>query len=106
MQQYISEPSQQLDGTYVVSRWNEITQQYDVIEKGYPIEELSKMRAHQLNEEHHYDVYEYEHQNELISKYHDYALSEDTQQRNAAREFFMRFPYQREVCEDILSSLK
>lgn len=38
--------------------------------------------------------------------YHEYALSSDSQKRNAARSFFSRFPYQRDVCGQILRLIK
>ena len=64
--------------------------------------------ARQLNIEYEEDLanqYEFEHQNELISKYHGFAISSDVQKRNSAREFFERFPYQRDVCEEILKNM-
>lgn len=105
MQKYVSQPSSNLDGTYDVARWNEITNQYEVIERNYPTDEQAKGRAHQINEQYQQDLYEFENQDALIDKYHNYAQSSDQQKRNAAREFFMRFPYQRDVCDEILKEI-
>ena len=99
MQKYVSQPN--INGKYEVARFNEHKVQYEVIESGYT-ENEAKERAFELNK----DDYEYEHQDDLISKYHDYALSKDIQKRNAAEEFFRRFPYQRDVCEKILTEMK
>ena len=64
MQKYVSQPSSTLDGTYEVARWDEVKAEYTPIETGFPNEELSKERAHTLNEEYIQDLYEYEHQDE------------------------------------------
>lgn len=102
MQKYVSQPSDRLDDTYDVARWNEVTNQYEVIERYFPTEEQSKERAQQINEQYQQNLHEFENQDALIDKYHTFAQSSDTQKRNAAREFFMRFPYQRDVCNRIL----
>lgn len=51
-------------------------------------------------------IMNHEHQDDLISKYHYYALSKETQKQNAAEEFFNRFPYQRDVGKKILADMK
>lgn len=99
MQKYISQPN--INGKYEEARLNAVTKQYEAIESGYT-EIIARERASELNK----DDYEYEHQDELISKYHDFALSEDTQKQNAAKEFFSRFPYQRGVCKEVLAEMK
>ena len=101
-QKYISQPN--INGKYEVARFNMRTNQYEVIESGYT-EDEAKERALELNKEYK-DDYEYKHQDDLINKYHDYALSKDIQKRKAAEEFFSRFPYQRDVCEEILAEMK
>ena len=106
MQKFVAEPSDKLDGTYCVSSWNEKLQQYVVIERNYLTADAAKERAAQLNEEYETDNYEFEHQNELISKYHGYAVSGEIQKQNAAREFFKSFPYQKETCKKILKDLE
>lgn len=105
MQKYVSQPSDRMDGTYEVARWNEVSNQYDVIEHNFPTEEQAKERAHHINEQYEQDLYEFENQDALIDKYHTYAQSSDSQKRNAAREFFIRFPYQRDVCDEILKEI-
>lgn len=50
MQKFVSELSER-DGTYNVSRWNEVNECYEVIEKGYLIEAQAIERAQQLNME-------------------------------------------------------
>lgn len=102
MQKYVSQPSYLLDGTYEVARWNEVANQYEVIERNFPKEEQARERALHINEQYQQDLHEFENQDALIDKYHTFAQSSDTQKRNAAREFFMRFPYQRDVCNSIL----
>ena len=106
MQRYVAEPSDKLDGTYCVSVWNAISNQYEVIERDLLSEYEAKEKACQLNEQYERENYEFEHQNELIDKYHDYAVSGEIQKQNAAREFFKSFPYQRETCEQILKQLE
>lgn len=106
MQRYVAEPSDKLDGTYCVSVWNAIANQYEVIERDLLSEYEAKEKACQLNEQYERQNYEFEHQNELIDKYHDYAVSGEIQKQNAAREFFKSFPYQRETCEQILKQLE
>lgn len=64
-QKYVSQPN--INGKYEVARFNVCTDQYEMIESGYT-ENEAKERASDLNK----DDYEYEHQDELISKYHDY----------------------------------
>lgn len=98
-QKYVSQPN--MNGKYEVARFNVYTNQYVVIESGYT-ENEAKERAFELNK----DDYEYEHQDDLISKYHDYVLSKDIQKQKAAEEFFYRFPYQRVVCNEILAEMK
>ena len=105
MQKYISQPSSTLDGTYEVARWDELKAEYTPIETGFPNEELSKERAHTLNEEYAQDLYEYEHQDDMISKAHDFVHSNDIQKQNTAEEFLSRSKYQREVCDEILEEL-
>lgn len=105
MQNYVSESSDKLDGKYMVSAWNSIKSCYEPLEYNFKSEEQAKERARLLNEEWQND-YENEHQNELIDKYYDYAISDDIQKQNAARNFFSRFPYQREVCNKILEKLE
>lgn len=102
-QEYVSQPN--INGEYEVARFNVVTKQYEVIEFGYTTEDEAKERALELNKDYK-DDYEYEHQDDLISKYHDYALSKDNQKRNAAKDFFARFPYQRDVCKEILAEMK
>lgn len=102
-QKYVSQPN--MNGKYEVARFNVASKQYEVIGTEYTTEEEAKERALELNMDYK-DDYEYEHQDELISKYHNYALSKDTQKQNAAKEFFTRFPYQRDVCEEILAEMK
>lgn len=99
IQKYISQPN--INGKYEVARFNAVTKQYEAIESGYT-EIIARERASELNK----DDYEYEHQDELISKYHDFALSEDAQKQNAAKEFFSRFSYQRDVCKEVLAEMK
>ncbi len=99
-QKYVSQPN--INGKYEVARFNVVSKQYEVIETGYTIENEAKERAFELNK----DDYEYEYQDDLINKYHDYALSKDNQKRNAAEEFYSRFPYQRGACEEILAEMK
>lgn len=99
-QKYVSQPN--INGKYEVARFNVVSKQYEVIETGYTTENEAKERAFELNK----DDYENEHQDDLINKYHDYALSKDNQKRNAAEEFFSRFPYQRGACEEILTEMK
>jgi len=98
-QKYVSQPN--MNGKYEVARFNVATDKYEVIESGYT-ENEAKERAFELNN----DDYEYEHQDDLISKYHDYALSKDTQKQKAAEEFLNRFHYQRDVCKEILAEMK
>ena len=108
MQKYISQPSDALDGIYKVSRWNEVTQKYEEMATSYLCEEDSKDAARQFNKDYEDEFarqYEFEHQDDLIRKYHDYAISPEIQKRNSAREFFDRFPYQRDVCESIIKDL-
>lgn len=105
MQKYISQPSSTLDGTYEVARWEEVNEEYFPIETGFPNEELSKERAHTLNEEYAQDLYEYEHQDDMISKAHDFVHSDEIQKLNSAEEFLLRSKYQREVCDEILEEL-
>lgn len=97
IQKYISQPN--INGKYEVAKFNVVTRQYEVIESGYT-EKIARERASELNKD------EYEHQDELISKYHDYALSKDAQKQNAAKEFFSSFPYQRDVCKEVLAEMK
>ncbi|MEH2889953.1 hypothetical protein V7T85_00160 [Segatella copri] len=85
IQKYILQPN--INGKYEVAKFNVVTRQYEVIESGYT-EKIARERASELNK----DDYEYEHQDELISKYHDYALSKDAQKQNAAKEFLVIFP--------------
>lgn len=99
IQKYISQPN--INGKYEVAKFNVVTRQYEVIESGYT-EIIARVRASELNK----DDYEYEHQDELISKYHDYALSKDAQKQNAEIEFFSSFPYQRDVCKEVLAEMK
>lgn len=66
MQKYISEPNGNLDGTYIVSKWNEMTQSYTPLEDGFISEEQAKERARQLNEEYRQDIKELEHQNNKL----------------------------------------
>lgn len=99
-QKYVSQPN--INGKYEVARFNVVSKQYEVIETGYITENEAKERVFELNK----DDYEYEHQDDLISKYHDYALSKDTQKQKAAEEFFNRFHYQRDVCKEILAEMK
>lgn len=99
IQKYISQPN--INGKYEVAKFNVVTRQYEVIESGYT-EIIARVRASELNK----DDYEYEHQDELISKYHDYALSKYAQKQNAAKEFFSNFPYQRDVCKEVLAVMK
>lgn len=107
MKKFVSEPSKDCDGTYVVSRWDEVNGDYIPLDnRKYVTKGQADAIAHMLNEEYEKDAYEFEHQNDLISKYHDYAVSDDIQKRNAARAFFERFPYQRETCERILQNIK
>lgn len=100
MQRYVAQPNE--DGTYEVARFNDITEQYEHVETCLS-EEDAKELAHDLNEQE--KQYEFEHQNDLIDRYHGYAVSDDIQKNNAAREFFSHFPYQRDVCDEILSEL-
>lgn len=102
MLMFVSQPSDKLDESYEVARWNEVKKEYEVIETGYPTEQSAKDSASQLNADYERDLYEYEHQDNLIDKNHGYAQSDDLQQRNSAREFFKRFPYQRDVCDQII----
>lgn len=106
MQKYISQPSSTLDGTYEVARWNEVKEEYTPIETGFANEDLSKERAHMLNEEYVQDLYEYEHQDDMISKAHDFVHSDEVQKQNSAEEFLTRSKYQREVCDEILGELE
>lgn len=106
MQKFVSEPSKDCDGTFVVSRWDEIIGEYIPLDKKYPSNDQSEAIAHMFNEQYEKGAYEFEHQSDLISIYHEYALSSDNQKRNAARAFFSRFSYQREVCEQILKTIK
>lgn len=106
MQKYISQPSSTLDGTYEVARWEEVNKEYIPIETGFPSEELSKERAHTLNVEYTQDQYEYEHQDEMISRAHDFVHSHEIQKQNSAEEFLTRSRYQREVCDEILEELE
>ena len=72
------------------------------------VEEDAKNAASRFNEDYGRGLaqqYEFEHQDELIDKYHNYAFSSEIQKQNAAREFFTRFPYQRDVCEKILKDM-
>lgn len=108
MQKYISQPSDNLDGTYEVARYNEVSLKYEKLGTPYLYEEDAKNAASRLNEDYEKELaqqYEFEHQNELIDKYHNFALSSEIQKQNAAREFFNRFPYQRDVCEKILKDM-
>ena len=66
---------------------------------------MSKERAHTLNEEYIQDLYEYEHQDDMISKAPDFEHSNDIQKQNTAEEFLSRSKYQREVCDEILEEL-
>lgn len=106
MQKYISQPSSTLDGTYEVARWDEVKAEYTPIEIGFTNEELSKERAHTFNEEYIQDLYEYEHQDDMISKAHDFVHSNEIQKQNSAEEFLSRSKYQREVCDEILEELE
>lgn len=106
MQKYVSEPSKDCDGTYVVSRWDEVKNDYIPLDRKYVSKDQTDAIALILNEEYEKDIYEFEHQNELINMYHEYALSSDNQKRNAARSFFSRFPYQRDVCDRILQKIE
>ena len=99
-QRFVAQPKE--DGTYEVACFNEITGQYEHVENCFS-EEEAKERAHQLNKE--VEDFEYTHQNDLIDKYHGYAVSDDIQKNNAAREFFSHFPYQRDGCDEILAEL-
>lgn len=95
-------------GKFDVARWNDVTQQYEIVERGYLTQEEAKKRAKELCSDYKKECqreYEEQHQNELISKYHGYAVSDDIQKRNAAREFFERFPFQRDVCDTILKKM-
>lgn len=105
MQKYISQPSSTVDGTYEVARWDEVKAEYTPIETGFPYEELSKDRAHTLNEEYAQELYEYEHQDDMISKAHDFVHSNEIQKQNSAEEFLSRSKHQREVCDEILEEL-
>lgn len=66
---------------------------------------LSKEKAHILNKEYIQDLYEYEHQGDMISKSHDFVHSDEIQKQNSAEEFLSRSKYQREVCDEILEEL-
>lgn len=111
MQKFVSQPSEILTGVYKVARWNELSSKYEELNTIYLSEEDAKDAARQLNkdyeEEHKLErEYERKHQDELIDKYHSFAISGNIQQKNAAIEFFTRFPYQRDVCDEILKQMK
>ena len=108
MQKFVSQPSDKLDGIYKVARWNEVTSEYEELATPYLTEADANNAAKQFNEGYNEELareYEYVHQDELINKYHSFANSPEIQKRNAAKEFFDRFPYQRDVCEDILKEM-
>ena len=108
MQKFVSQPSDRLDGIYKVARWNEINFKYEELPIPYLCEYDAVLAAGQFNEEYEEEQareYERVHQNELIDKYYGFANSTDIHKRNAAREFFSRFPYQRDVCEKLLRDM-
>lgn len=51
MQKCVSQPSDKLYETFDVAKWNEVTQQYDMLETSFPNEYLSREMAKKLNDE-------------------------------------------------------
>lgn len=109
MQEFVPWPSDKLDGIYKVARWNKTTSKYEELPTSYLSEADAFNAAEQFNKEYKEELtleYEYEHQDELIDKYHGFANSPDIQKQNAAKEFFDRFPFQRDVCEQIKKEIE
>ena len=66
MQRYVAEPSDKLDGTYCVSVWNAISNQYEVIERDLLSEYEAKEKAFQLNEQYERENYEFDERVHMI----------------------------------------
>lgn len=98
LQKYVAEAN--IDGMYDLLKFNELTEQYEVIVPGLP-RELTIDLALELNSL----IFVEDKTSKLIDKYRDLALSTDNQKRNAAREFFINYSSQRDLCCKYLSDL-
>lgn len=100
-QKFVSQPSDKCDGSYVIAKWDEHLNQYQVIETNL-CKDAAIERAKCLCEEYIQEIYELEHQTEMISKAHEFILSENVQKQNAAKEFLRRSKYQSDTCNETL----